>query len=278
VTAGTLTIQAMIDRIVADLGGPIEPTVDTVKSGDTSQPVRGAVTTFMATVPVIRQAAQLGANVIFTHEPTFFNHTDEVAFLQHDPVYQAKRRLLEETGIVVFRLHDYPHGLAKASMLDSARGAVGDDPFRVGLLEVMGWQAYADPNAPSFCTIPPVTLTALVQQIKDRLQVETVRVTGDPGQLCKRVILLFGSPGIGFYVAALDRFAADAVITGECPEWETFAYAHDAAALGIERAIIAVGHEPSEEPGMERLTVWLRERFPDVAFTHVAAANPVTSY
>ena len=156
--AGTLTIQTMIDRIVADLGGPMESTVDTVKCGDTSQPVRGAVTTFMATVPVIRKAARLGANVIFTHEPTFFNHKDEVAFLQQDPVFQAKRRLLEETGMVVYRLHDYPHGLAKADLLAIARGEVSDDPFGVGLLEAMRWQAYADRTFPNFCTIPAVSL------------------------------------------------------------------------------------------------------------------------
>jgi putative NIF3 family GTP cyclohydrolase 1 type 2 len=89
---------------------------------------------------------------------------------------------------------------------------------------------------------------------------------------------MLGGAGIRFHVAALDRFAADVVITGECPEWETFAYAHDANALGIGRALIAVGHQPSEEPGMERLAAWLRQRFPDVAITHVAAANPVAAY
>ena len=277
-TAGTVTIQAMIDRIVADLGGPMESTVDTVKCGDTSQPVRGVVTTFMATVPVIREAARLGANVIFTHEPTFFNHVDDVAFLQQDSVFQAKRRLLEETGMVVYRLHDYPHGLARAELLAIARGEVSDDPFAVGLLEAMRWQAYGDSAFPSFCTIPAVTLAELAEQFKDRLHAETVRVTGDRNQLCRRVLLLFGSPGIRFHVTAFDRFPADVIITGECAEWETFAYAYDAQALGIKRAIIAVGHQQSEEPGMEQLTKWIRDRFRDIAVTHVAATNPVTLY
>ena len=69
------------------MGGPLEPTGDTVKAGDTSQP---------------------GANVVFMHEPTFYNDSDEVSFLQNDPVYRAKVSLLEETGLVVYRLHDYP--------------------------------------------------------------------------------------------------------------------------------------------------------------------------
>ena len=34
--------------------------------------VKGVVSTFMATVDVIRQAIDLGANFIITHEPTWF--------------------------------------------------------------------------------------------------------------------------------------------------------------------------------------------------------------
>jgi putative NIF3 family GTP cyclohydrolase 1 type 2 len=268
----------MIDRVVADFGGPIEHTADTVKAGDTSQPVRGAVTSFMATVPVIQQAVELGANVIFTHEPTFFSHDDDVSFLQNDRVYHAKRRLLEETGVVVFRLHDYPHGLAKARLVGSVPDGGSVDPFAVGMVEVMGWQAYSDPSAPTFCTIPPIPLSELVQQLKDCLHITKVRVTGNPEQLCRRVFLGFGGAGIRFHVPALERFDADVLVTGECPEWETFAYAHDASELGIKRALVAVGHEPSEEPGMARLAVWLRERFPEVPITHVPAANPVAYY
>ncbi|GAC1406597.1 MAG: hypothetical protein NVSMB52_20140 [Chloroflexota bacterium] len=89
---------------------------------------------------------------------------------------------------------------------------------------------------------------------------------------------LEGGTGILIHVPALDQFDADVVITDECPEWETFAYAHDANELGIKRAIIAVGHQPSEEPGMEHLTVWLRQRFPAVTVTHEATANYVASY
>jgi putative NIF3 family GTP cyclohydrolase 1 type 2 len=268
----------MIDHIVSEFGGPMESTVDTVKVGDTLQPVRGVVTTFMATVPVIRRAVQLGANLIFTHEPTFFNHADDVASLQADPVYRAKLRLLEETGIVVFRLHDYPHGLARANIENFLRGDVSDDPFSMAMVEAMGWQAYADPRGPTRCIIPPVTLAELIRYVKERLRVKTVRVTGDPEQVCNKVLLWFGGANIQFHVPSLERFDADVIVTGECPEWETFAYAYDANELGIKRALIAVGHEPSEEPGMERLAVWLRERFPGLAITHVPAANPVAYY
>lgn len=262
-----LTVQVLIDRIFAAMGGPLESTGDTVKAGDPSQPVAGVVTTFMATVPVIRLAFELGANVVFTHEPIFFNDLDDVSFLQNDPVYRAKLRLLEETGIVVCRLHDHPHNLAKPR----------EDPFFVGLVEAMDWVEYADPTVPYFCTIPPIRLADLVQQFKDRLNLTSVRVTGDLAQECRRVILFLGAPGIKLHVSAFRRFDADVITVGEAREWETFSYIADANDLGIKRSVVALGHEPSEEPGMERLAAWLRKQFPNVIVTHVPATHGVVA-
>ena len=79
----TITIQQAIDAIISAVPGaavpgtPPQDTVDTVKIGDPAQPLTGIVTTFLATVEVIEQASQLGANLIITHEPIFYNHRDE---------------------------------------------------------------------------------------------------------------------------------------------------------------------------------------------------------
>ena len=87
------TIQEVIDAIIKEIpGGPLEDTVDTVKIGDSSQSVRGIVTTFLATHEVIERAVELGANLIITHEPTFYGHRDETDWLEDDPVYEAKAR------------------------------------------------------------------------------------------------------------------------------------------------------------------------------------------
>jgi putative NIF3 family GTP cyclohydrolase 1 type 2 len=45
----------------------------------------------------------------------------------------------------------------------------------------------------------------------------------------------------------------DVIICGEITEWTLSAYVRDAAALGFNKAIIIVGHERSEEPGMKDL-------------------------
>src|SRR5688572_25353748 len=102
------TVQQVIDTLLKDIPiAPIPETVDTLKTGDPAQEVTGIVATFLASVEVIRQTIDLGANLIITHEPTFYNHLDKTDWLADDPVYQAKRRLLDDHQIAVWRFHDY---------------------------------------------------------------------------------------------------------------------------------------------------------------------------
>ncbi len=72
-----ISIQQAIDTIIAEIpGAPFGETVDLVKAGDPSQELKGAALTFMATSQVIEKTIELGANLLITHEPTFYNHLD----------------------------------------------------------------------------------------------------------------------------------------------------------------------------------------------------------
>ncbi len=131
-STSSTTIQQAIDTILQTVpGAPLKRTVDTVKCGDPSQPVKGIVTTFMATRKVIDQVVTLGANFIITHEPTYYNNHDEVDldWLRDNPVYQAKRAVLDEHGIVVWRFHDHWHRHRPDGIL-------------TGFLKLIGWEAY----------------------------------------------------------------------------------------------------------------------------------------
>lgn len=256
------TIQEVIDTIVQAIpGAPREGSVDTVKSGDPSRPVTGITTTFLATCAVIQRSIELGANLIITHEPTYYNHLDKVDWLQGDPVYEAKRRLLEENGIVVWRFHDYWH-------------MHQPDGILTGVLEELGWTDRMDPRAKHLCHIPPTTLAELVAFLKERLHVDTARVTGDPAMACQRVSLLLGATGGRAQIEVLGREDVDVVVCGESSEWETCEYVRDAACAGQRKALIILGHANSEEPGMKWLVDWLRVRFPELPITHVPAGDP----
>lgn len=257
----TLTAQALIDRILAETpNGLRHPTVDTVKAGDPSQPVRGVVTTCMATVAVIRQAIALGANLIVTHEPTFYSHLDETEALTEDPVYLAKRDLIEASGLVVWRYHDHIHSLQP-------------DGIFTGVVRQLGWGPYVDESVRGLCLLPPTSLWDLVSMLKERLEIERVRVLGSPSMVCQRVGLAVGAAGGARQIAFLRDQNLDLLVCGELNEWETAEYVRDADLLGYKRALVVLGHVNSEEPGMAWLAGWLNERFPDLPVWHVPAGD-----
>ncbi len=257
-----LTVRAAIDRLIEAAGArPIENTVDTIKSGDPDAGLTGIVTTFLATVEVVRRAAELGANLIVAHEPVYYNHRDDADWLEGDPVYDAKRRLLEDERITVFRFHDYAHARQPDAILS-------------GVLSTLGWEDRADPDVPYVVELPPTRLSDLVITLKERLGVESVRVAGSPDALCRRIALLVGAADGRYHVLALSRHGADVVVAGEAREWEALEYVRDANALGMNKALVVVGHERSEEPGMEWVAGWLRTLLPGVRIEHVPAGEP----
>ena len=234
-------------------------TVDTVKVGDPSQEVRGVATTFLATYEVILRAIRFGVNLIITHEPTFYNHLDETHWLATDPVYEAKRRLLEENGVVVWRNHDYWH-------------ARDPDGIATGVLRLLGWTGYAQPDNPQRCVIPATPLSQLSVFMKRRFGAQRVRVMGPPALPCERVGLLVGAVGGRRQIEALG--GVDVLVVGEVREWETTEYVRDGAWNDQPRGLIVVGHALSEEPGMQYLAEWLKPRIPGVQVRHIPTGDP----
>lgn len=256
------TIQEVIDLIVKACGNPIEDTVDTVKSGDPSQEVTGIVTTFLATAEVIQKTADQGANLIITHEPTYYNHRDEIDWLKEDAVYQYKRELLEKNGIVVWRFHDYWHQHRPDGILQ-------------GFLESVGWENYEDKSRENICVIPPTPLRELAVFFKKKLGLARPFYVGDKDLECRNVGLLPGAWGGRKQMNMLSREDIEVLVVGEVAEWETCEYIRDAAFAGMKKAVIILGHAVSEEPGMKWLVGWLRPRIPAaISIGHVAAGDP----
>ncbi|HMG88676.1 MAG TPA: Nif3-like dinuclear metal center hexameric protein [Chryseolinea sp.] len=257
-----LTVQQVIDMILKEIpGAPFPKTVDTLKSGDGKQVVTGIVTTMFATVEVIRKAVSVGANFIIAHEPTFYNHLDETAWLDGDPVFQFKNDLLKKNGIVVWRFHDYWHTHRPDGVL-------------MGVLEKMGWKNYYNKDNPQMINHPGMTLEEIIAQAKKGLGIRQVRIIGDRKQVCKRIALLPGAAGGTTQIKLLQKEKPDVLIVGEVHEWETAEYVRDARAMGTSMSLIVLGHSESEEPGMEWLVPWLQPKVGALKVTHVASHNP----
>jgi hypothetical protein len=88
-------IQAIRERSAASVKAP---TVDTFKTGDSTARVTGIAVTMMATLDVLKRAAEKGDNLVITHEPTFYSHRDTTGALESegDQVLAAKRKFIDE--------------------------------------------------------------------------------------------------------------------------------------------------------------------------------------
>jgi putative NIF3 family GTP cyclohydrolase 1 type 2 len=257
-----ITIQEIIQTILTAIPGSVTTeTVDTIKAGDPSQPVTGIITTFLASQAVLQKAVELGANFVITHEPTFYNHLDNVDWLSGDPIYSAKRTFIEANHLVVWRFHDNLH-------------TNRPDPTVAGISETLGWSNYADPGNAEIFHLPPVSFKELVQTVKSRLGIRTLRTIGNPQAKCRKVGILVGAWGGTNQMLLWRKEDLDALIVGETPEWETVEYARDATIQGRGKGLIVTGHANSEEPGMRWLVNWLRPKLPGIPIQHVPVGDP----
>ena len=260
-----LTAREVVERIQAHIGVPWkQDTVDTFKAGDPDTPVTGIAVTMMATFDVLQRAAAAGDNFVITHEPTLYNHLDHAEELpekESDPVLAQKLALIREHHMVVWRFHDHWHDR-------------NPDGIEVGMVRALGWEALQDEQNQFLFTIPEITLEKLAVQLKTRLALHTMRVVGDPAMKITRIALSPGATGLQTEIRALEKPDVQVLITGESREWETVEYAADAVSEKRQKALIVLGHIPSEQAGMEECARWLRPLVPEVRVDFVPAAQP----
>lgn len=256
-----LTAQQIVDRIRANVGVSWrETTADTFKAGDPRAIVTGVATTVMATLPVLRQAAAAGRNLIVTCEPTFYNGNDDPGARATDPIYLAKRAFIDERRLVIWRFQDH-------------WGARTPNEFVSALAASLGWEKLRSAGNPLIYEIPATTLGALAAHTRARLGIRGgLRVVGNPGMRIRRVFL---SPGATSLQATIDNLPhADVILSGEPREWEAVEYVADCASAGRPKGMIAVGRVVSEEPGMRACAAWLRTLFPEIPIEPIAVGDP----
>lgn len=257
-----MTVRQAVEAILKRVPGErLKDTVDTFKGGNPDAELAGAATTFMATRAVLARAKELGANLVITHEPTYYNHRDETGWLAGDAVYESKKRFIEENGLVVWRFHDYWH-------------RVSPDGILTGMVRRLGWEKYQSPPGSKFLVFPPTTAGALAESARQALGAKLIRIAGDSETRIARVVFEVGAMGGREQIADLMRDDIDAVVCGESPEWETCEYVRDSAAAGRKKALIVLGHCDSEEAGMEHLVEWLKPVLPGIPAYFVPAGNP----
>ncbi len=256
----TLTTGQVIDRIKANVGIPWrEQTVDRLIAGTPELPVKGIASTMMATLDVLQRAAAKGLNMIVTHEPTFYSHQDRIEPIEQDPLYRHKLEFIQKNGLSVFHFHDHWHGHKP-------------DGIATGMIRELGWEKYNDPDNFRLFKFQGMTLAKLAKQMATKLNIQTMRVIGDPELPVQRVMASWGNvslmPGVPFLAQA------DVLIVGETNEWELVEYVQDAISSGQKKGLIIMGHVLSEQAGMKYCAEWLKGFIPEVPIEYLPAAEP----
>ena len=237
-------------------------TVDTFKAGNPDTAVTGIAVTMMATMDVLQRASAKGLNFVITHEPTFYAHLDTPEGMpESDPVWSEKRAFIEKHGMVVWRFHDHWH-MRKP------------DGIEAGTVRSLGWERFQNPENQFLFAIPETTLKDLAELVAKKLESPVVRVVGEPGMKVTKVGFSPGAAGFQTETHALERDDVEVLLVGETREWETVEYAADAVTQQRNKALIVIGHIPSEQPGMEECTRWMKGFVKGVPVEFVAAKEP----
>ena len=257
---------------------------DDYKCGDPEAECTGIVTALAPNVDVIRKTIELGANLIVVHEPTFFTSEDGPGWFENFPnsVYEEKRKLLDDHGIVVWRDHDHMH-------------FHNPDGIFTGVLKYLGWEKYAKAEKSSasmfthfVVTLPmSVSLSRLADHLMDKIGMNGVRYIGNPEDLVSRIAIvghlypMFGPKKDGerpveYSVSLIKDMEekVDVLIPGETIDWTILSYIRDAVSFGRKKAMISLGHFNWEELGMKYAKDWISELVGDeLRVTYVPAGD-----
>ena len=182
---------------------------DGYKSGNPDAECTGVVCALVPTVEVIKKTAELGCNLLYVHEPSFYCSPDYPDWRAgfENRVYEEKKALLDEAGIAIWRDHDHAH-------------AHNPDSIFTGVIKYLGWEKYQAgetviPNtfASRFFEFEDMTVEKMNEMLKDRLSLNGIRYIGRPEDKIRKVALvghLFPMSG-----------SEPVTVNGYCPEYST---------------------------------------------------------
>ncbi len=269
----TMTSWELVNRVHAMLGerhkdgmyeGILTPDYYVPESGarvaNFYAPISGVLVANEPSVDALRLAISTGKNCIVCREHPYylfgeFWSNGLQTLLADDPIFKAKRQLVEDHRLVIIRL---------ASLWDAAKPKW----FSSALARALGWQAEAespgDQRSTVYCNIPKTTLLGLAKAASARLKAQTLRMVGDPKLPIARVAVIHGLAFPTLVLSnALQDLAVDAVVTGSTPEVDfCTTYIRDVIAAGRKIGFVQVGYEKSDYPGAVEVAQWLKTVLP----------------
>lgn len=243
-------LNALLCSLVEDLNR--ETTVDRVVAGDPNREATGVAVCWMPYRSALQEAHSQGANIVVTHEPTFYDHFELKNAPGHPRLQEAKEqkaRLIDELGLTVIRCHDVWDAMPKIGV-----------PFEwgrfLGLEDMIRSKRYM--NLYRVEPKPAIVWAKAIAERTSKAGQGTVEFYGDP----ERAIGSIGV-GTGCYSEALEmyEFGADLAVTVDdiARAWIVGEYCND-----VGNPLVVVNHGVSEACAMDTLAATIRELAPEI--------------
>lgn len=209
--------------------------------GDEHAPVDTVWVALDVTQATIREAQEMGAQVLLTHHP-----------LMYHPIRHIRTQEYEGALLLALARNDLCH-IAMHTNWDRAVGGVND-----ALAEALGVITRPEEESIRRCRVRPVTtLASLCTLVTERLHF-SARAYGEMSKSVE-TLWLCGGAGGDLLLPAIDA-KVDCILTGEIRHHEILAFLE--AGVGVLEA----GHGPTELPGVAALAQALQKAVDTVQY------------
>ena len=253
-------------------------TRDKVLYGDTDKECTGIVTTIYASVNVIEKAHELGANLIIAHEALLWNRGDHREWLEEsqNKTYLAKKKLMDDYGITVWRFHDYIH-----SGIPHKDGYI--DGIFYGLAKETGWDdaiISEDISGAVYLECEATTPRKVAKLIKEKWNLTGMKCIGNMDAKVTKILVcghVMEGGDSNTLIKRIDQEDINLLLPLELIDFTLTEYIKDSGELGYDRAILAPGHFNLEEPGMKYMEKWIDDALKEhIPTTFVQAGDMYT--
>lgn len=134
------------------------------------------------------------------------------------------------------------------------------DGIFYGVADKLGWTQYItkDIHHPLHFTIPKTTVKELADFLIQKLQLNGVKIIGNKNSTVEKIRIPFHILGDARdSIQEADQENINCYLTMEVVDFTLAEYIRDSSMLGMDKAIIGMGHFNLEEPGMEYMITYL---------------------
>ncbi len=224
---------------------------DSLKFGDAEREINKLAICCIATPEILKAAIEWGADLLITHEPTFYGDGEVIG---DDAVSKKKYEIIKNSDMAIFRYHDRMH-------------THNPDIIGEGFLSSLGisgsYEVREENGINKFICDKKFTASELASLIENKLGLAHVRISGEKNKPSNQFALCLGAVHPVSAFSTLKSNDTDFLICGETWEWMVGEYARDAAQLGINKAVLLLGHMGSEKSGMKFLANKIAEKYTD---------------